>query len=120
MPLMTRYLVHAAYGWLLVTGVLHFSIDVVSHLLRHKHPPGTETTLYYGLNSAFALGQVTLGGVGLLLALQAVPVVSQWPMKVLALGAGLGWLAIAWVFMAYTEPKVNAGVFCLLAAAALV
>ena len=117
---MTRYLVHATYGWLLITGSLHFCIDVVSHLLRHKHPPGPESTLYYGLNSAFALGQVVLGAVGLLLALQAVPVVSQWPMKTIALLAGLGWFAITWLFMDYTEPKVNVGVFCLLAAAALV
>jgi hypothetical protein len=91
---MTRYLVHATYGWLLVTGVLHFCIDVVSHALRHKHSPGPEATLYYGLNSAFALGQVVLGSAGLLLVLQAVPAMSQWPMKVIALAAGLGWLAI--------------------------
>jgi hypothetical protein len=116
---MTRHLVHASYGWLLITGLLHFCIDVVSHVLRHKHPPGPEATLYYGLNSAFALGQVALGAVGLLLALQAVPVVSQRPMKIIALAAGLGWFAIAWHFMDYTEPKVNAGIFCVLAAAAL-
>lgn len=116
---MTRYLVHATYGWLLLTGVLHFAIDVVSHMLRGKHPPGAETTLYYGLNSAFALGQAALGAAGLLLAWQAVPAASQWPMKAIALAAGLGWLAITWLFMGYTEPRVNAAIFCALALAAL-
>ncbi len=117
---MTRYLVHATYGWLLLTGLLHFFIDVVSHMVRGKHPPGAEATLYYGLNSAFSLGQVALGAVGLLLASHAVPSVNGWPMKSIALAAGLGWLVITWLFMGYTEPRVNAAIFCALAMAALV
>ena len=58
---MAKYLTFAAFGWLTFTGTLHFAIDVVSQYVRGKRAPGPETTLYYGLNSAFALGQVLFG-----------------------------------------------------------
>jgi hypothetical protein len=58
---MARYLTLAAFGWLTLTGTLHFAIDVLSQYLRGKRVPGPETTLYYRLNSAFALGQVLFG-----------------------------------------------------------
>lgn len=45
-------LLYAAYGWLLLSGALHFSVDVMGQYVRGKRSPGRETTLYYGLNSA--------------------------------------------------------------------
>ena len=115
---MHRWLVYTAFGWLALSGVLHFAIDVVSQHLRGKHPPGTETTLlYYGLHSAYALGQVTVGALALLVATRALPLLSATPLA-LALLAGLGWLAIACLFMPYWQPRLNAGVFCGLVAAA--
>ncbi len=56
----TRFL-YAAYGWLLLGGVLHFSIDVVAQYLRGKRAPGPQTTLFYGLNTAYALGHIWWG-----------------------------------------------------------
>ncbi|WP_431258091.1 hypothetical protein ACQ86G_26630 [Roseateles chitinivorans] len=117
---MNKYLVYTTYGWLTLSGTLHFLIDVVSHVLRGKHPPGPETTLYYGLNTAFALGQVVLGLLGLFLAWRAMDVVTALPVQVLTLAAGLGWLAVTFLFMGYWEPKLNVGIFCALALAALV
>ena len=46
-------LLYAAYGWLLLSGLLQIGIDVVSQYLRGKRAPSTSTTLYYGLNSAY-------------------------------------------------------------------
>jgi hypothetical protein len=54
---MARYLTFAAFGWLTLPGTLHFVVDVVSQYLRGKRVPGPETTLYYGLDSAFATGR---------------------------------------------------------------
>lgn len=117
---MTRYLIFATYGWLTLSGVLHFLIDVVSHAVRGKHPPGPATAMYYGLNTAFSLGQVVFGLLGLFLAWRALPLVTQTPVMALTLLAGLGWWAITFLFMTYWEPKLNVGVFCALAFAALI
>lgn len=116
---MHKYIVYAAYGWLALSGILHFSIDVVSQHLRGKHPPGIETTLYYGLHSAFALGQVVFGLLGLFLAWRAMDVLSQTPVLVLSVVAALGWLAITFLFMEYWEPKMNISIFLVLILAAL-
>ncbi|HEY0687298.1 MAG TPA: hypothetical protein VGD45_33515 [Steroidobacter sp.] len=117
---MHKYIVYAAYGWLALTGILHFVVDVVSQHLRGKRAPGLETTLYYGLNSAFALGQVAFGLLGLLLAWRAMNLLSETPALILSIAAAFGWLAITFLFMEYWEPKLNVGIFCVLIIAALV
>lgn len=115
---MHKYILYSAYGWLALSGTLHFIVDVVSQHLRGKHPPGAETTLYYGLHSAFALGQVAFGVLGLLLAWRAPAVFGQIPVLPISLVAGLAWLAITFQFMSYWEPKLNVSVFCALVLAA--
>lgn len=117
---MHKYIVYAAYGWLALTGILHFVVDVVSQHLRGKRAPGLETTLYYGLNSAFALGQVAFGLLGLFLAWRAMDLLSETPVLILSIAAGFGWLAITFLFMEYREPKLNVGIFCVLIIAGLV
>jgi len=115
---MNKALVYATYGWLAASGVLHFAIDVVSQYVRGKRAPGLESTLYYGLNSAFALGQVAFGLLGLFLAWRAMSLLTQTPVMLLTIAAGLGWLAITFAFMQYREPRVSVGLFCVLAIAA--
>jgi hypothetical protein len=116
---MHKWLLYAAFGWLSLTGAMHFAIDVVSQQLRGKHPPGVETTLlYYGLHSAYALGQVAVGVLGLMVAARALPLLASTPPLLLALLAGLGWLAIAFLFSPYLPPRINAAVFCVLVIAA--
>lgn len=117
---MHKYIVYAAYGWLALTGILHFVVDVVSQHLRGKRAPGLATTLYYGLNSAFALGQVAFGLLGLFLAWRAMNLLSETPALMLSIAAGFGWLAMTFLFMEYWEPKLNVGIFCVLMIAALV
>ncbi len=116
---MNKYLVFATYGWLTLSGTLHFLVDVVSHAIRGKHPPGPEATLYYGLNSAFSLGQAAFGMLGLLLAWRAPPAATETSVLVLTLAAGLGWWALTFLFMTYREPRVMVGIFCALALATL-
>ena len=117
---MHTYIVYAAYGWLTLSGLLHFIVDVVSQYLRGTRAPGPETTLYYGLNAAFALGQVAFGLVGLYLAWRAMNVLIETPVLLLSVGVALGWLAITFLFMDYLEPKLAAGLFCVLVCAAFV
>lgn len=117
---MHQNLIYAAYGWLTLTGIMHFVIDVVSQYLRGVRPPSMETTLYYGLNSAFSLGKVAFGLLGLFLAWRAIDLLSETPVLILSLLAALGWLAITFLFMEYKEPKINAAIFCVLILAAFV
>jgi len=115
---MHQYLVYGAYGWLALSGVLHYVADVVSQYLRGKRIPGLETTLYYGLNSAFCLGQVVFGLLGLFLARRAMNLLDETPVVILSVVAGLGWLAMTFLFMEYWEPKANVAIFCVLILAA--
>jgi len=86
----------------------------VSQHLRGKRVPSAETTLYYGLHSAFALGQVVFGLLGLWTARRALAVLTEPPVLILSLLAAFGWLAITVLFMKYWEPKLNTAIFCAL------
>jgi hypothetical protein len=115
---MHKYLVYAAYGWLTLTGTLHFGIDVVSQYLRGKRVPGPETTLFYGLNTAYALGQIVFGVLGLLIARQALTVMDQWQTVSLSLIAATCWFVFGFVFLEYWEPRFTVAVFAALVIAA--
>jgi hypothetical protein len=111
---MTRYLTFAAFGWLTFTGTLHFAIDVVSQYLRSKRVPGPETTLYYGLNSAFALGQVLFGLMCLWAARRHPDLLRDPSVALLAATGAAAWLALTFMAMEYWEPKLNVGIFAAL------
>jgi len=49
---MHKYLVYGTYGWLLLGGTMHLAIDVVSQYVRGKRIPGSETTLYFGMQAS--------------------------------------------------------------------
>ena len=117
---MHRWLIYATYGWLTLGGTLHFAIDVVSQYVRNKRPPGPETTLYFGLNTAFALGQILFGALGLWVARQAIELLGQGPAIALTLFAAACWLGFCFMFIEYKEPRFVVGLFALLAIAAAV
>ncbi len=108
---MHKYLAYAAFGWLTVSGALHFAIDVVSQFARGKRLPGPETTLYYGLNTTYALGQVLFGLLGLIVAHSAVELLGRWPALSLSALATVAWLAIGFAYIEYREPKIMVGIF---------
>jgi hypothetical protein len=117
---MHKYLVYAAYGLLTFGGAMHFLVDVVSQYARGKRVPGPETTLYYGLNTAYALSQVLFGLMALLVARYAFHLLDQWPALALSFTAATCWLIFSFLFIEYREPKIGAGVFVALIIAAAV
>jgi hypothetical protein len=56
-PRVHNLLLYGAYCWLLLSGLSHFGIDVVSQYIRGKRTPSPETTLYFCLNSSYAVSQ---------------------------------------------------------------
>lgn len=115
---MHKYLLYAAYGWLLVGSTLHFFIDVVSQHLRGKRYPGAETTLYYGMHSAYTLGQALFAVVALLLIRSGIPLFDQWQGWLLGFVAAAAWLGICLAFIEYHEPRIVVGIFVVLLLAA--
>lgn len=103
-----------------ISGTMHFIVDVVSQFIRDERPPGLETTLYYGLHSAFSLGQVALGLTELFLTRGAMSLLSDLPLLIVSLAAAFGWLSISFRFMEYWEPKFAVAIFAGLIIAALV
>jgi hypothetical protein len=97
---------------------MHFIIDVASQYLRGKRMANVETTLYYGLNTSFALGQAALGLICLWLAWRAPEILDGRPVMALAFVAAAAWLAITFAFMDYWEPKMSIGIFAVLLIAA--
>ena len=117
---MHKTLLYAAYGYLLVTGVLHYLIDVVAQYARKHRAPSATTTMYWGLHSAYSLGQVVFALTALLLVHGGSPLFSQRSGQALSIIAVVGWLLICFAFVEYIPPRINmAIVLVLLIAAAL-
>ncbi len=117
---MHKNLLYAAYGFLLLSGVLHFSIDVVSQYLRGKRTPGPEATLYYGLNTAYAIGQIFFALLALLAIRNAAGFIGEWSGLMVGLLAAAGWLTIAFAFLEYREPRIIMAIFVMLLVGAAV
>jgi hypothetical protein len=115
---MHKIFLYAAYGWLLLGSTLHFCIDVVSQYWRGRRTPGVETTLYYGLHSAYTLGQVLFALVALLLIRRGVPFFDEWQGWALGYAAAAAWLTICFAFVEYREPRIVVGLFAVLLAGA--
>jgi hypothetical protein len=87
---------------------------------RGKRLPGNATTLYYGLNSAYALSQVLFAALALIAVSQGLIILGHWPGLILGFLAALCWLAIRVLFLEYRQPRMTVALFAaLLAAAAL-
>lgn len=117
---MQKYIFYVLYGWLSFAGSAHFLVDVVSYRLRGLRTPSAETTLYYGLHSSFALGQVVLGALGIWLAWRSPRLLSEPAVLFISGVAALSWLAITVFFMHYWPPRINAVIFAALVIVAAV
>ena len=111
-------LLYAAYGWLLFSGTLQFAIDVVGQYARRKRAPGTATTLYYGLNSAYALSQILFAALALLALSRGLIILGRWPGLTLGFLAASSWLGICVLFLEYRQPRMTVALFAALLAAA--
>jgi hypothetical protein len=105
--MMLKILLCGAYGYLSVSALLHFYIDVVQQHIRGQRPPGTEATLYNGLHSAYSLGQVLFASIALVLIWRGSDFMSQRLGQGLDLAAVAGWLAICFLFIEYTPPRIH-------------
>lgn len=94
----------AAFGWLIVGGLVHFVVDVAAQALRGAREAGYGTTQYWGLHTAYALGQVAVGLLGLLVARHASGLLGAWPFLLTAGLATAGWTAIILLFSEYKQP----------------
>jgi hypothetical protein len=72
------------------------------------------------MNSAYALGQVLFGLIGLRLPWRATDLLGERPVVALSVAGAVGWFAIGFVFIEYWEPKFMAGLFAVLVAAAAI
>ncbi len=109
-----KVLVHVAFGWLIFAGSMHFLIDVLAQYLRHKRLPGPEATSYYGLNTAYALGQVVFGILGLLIARRAIDILGEWPALLLCGTAAVAWFVIGLLSIEYPQPRFMVVIFGIL------
>jgi hypothetical protein len=114
---MNNTIAYITFGWLTAGGVIHFIIDVISQHLRGKRVPGNETTLFYGLHSSYALSQVLLGAVALLLIQRAPEVVRSVPFLLIVGAAIAAWFAIGFAFIEYWQPKLIVAIFAVLTVA---
>ncbi len=94
-----------------MSGLLQFGIDVVSQAVRGKRVPGPETTLYYGLNTAYALSQVLFAVLALFAIQQGLLALGRWPGVLLGLIAAAAWLALCFRFLEYPQPRATVLVF---------
>ncbi|TWI69246.1 hypothetical protein IP91_00313 [Pseudoduganella lurida] len=108
---MYKTLAYLPFGWLTLIGVLHFIIDVVAQHLRGKRTAGLPTTLYYGMHTAYAMSEVLVGMVGLLIAWRAATLLDDWRLVVFFGLAAVAWLGFGFYFDEYREPKINVGIF---------
>lgn len=111
---MHRRLLYVAYGFLLLSGILHFGVDVVWQYVRGKRTPGPQATLYYGLNTTYALSQILFALLALLALREGIALMSQWPVLTLSLLAAVAWLTIGFVFLEYREPRIVMAIFAAL------
>ncbi len=104
-------LLRNAYGWLLLSGLMQFGIDVVSQAVRGKRVPGPQTTLYYGLNTAYALSQVLFAVLALFAIQQGLNALGKWPGVFLGLVAAAALLAVCFRSLEYPQPRATVLVF---------
>ena len=104
-------LLYSTYAWLLLSGVLQFGIDVVSQAVRRKRLPGPETTLYYGLNSAYALSQFLFAVLALFAIQHGLSALGRWPGVSLGFAAAGAWMMLCFRFLEYPQPRATVLLF---------
>ena len=111
-----RMFLYGAYGWLLLSGILHFAVDVVSQYARGKRLPSPETTLYYGLNTTYAVSQCLVAALTLLVIRHGVTAMGQGYGLALGFLAACAWFVLCLRFMEYPQPRIAVVLFVVLLA----
>ncbi|MDG2522579.1 hypothetical protein P7B02_13600 [Caulobacter segnis] len=111
---MRRNLLFVAYGYLFWAGALHFLIEVVLSHLGGRLTPGPQTSLYYGLHSAYALGQVAFGLAAVLIVRAGSDVMARRGGLAIGIAAASAWLVFAFLFIDYVQPRIHMAVVLIL------
>jgi hypothetical protein len=109
-----RNLLFVAYGYLFWAGVLHFLIEVALAHLGGRLAPGPQTSLYYGLHSAYALGQVAFGMAAVLIVRTGSDVLARRGGLAVGIAAAGAWLVLAFLFIEYVQPRIHMAVVLIL------
>jgi hypothetical protein len=104
-------LLYGAYSWLLLSGLLHFAIDVVSQYIRGKRVPSPATTFYYGLNSSYAVSQILFGLLALFAIHHGLAATGQLSGILLGLLAACAWFVLSLFFLEYTQPRATVALY---------
>jgi hypothetical protein len=104
-------LLYAAYGWLILSGFLHFVVDVLSQYFRAKRAAGPATTLYYGLNSTYALSQVLFAALALFAIRQGMTSMGKGEGLALGFLAACAWFVLCLLFIEYPQPRLAVVIF---------
>jgi hypothetical protein len=107
-------LLYGAYCWLLLSGLSHFGIDVVSQYIRGKRAPSPETTLYFGLNSSYAVSQTLFAVLALFAINRRFTEMGRTSGIVLGFVAACAWFALSLMFLEYPQPRITVAVFAIL------
>jgi hypothetical protein len=104
---------------LLLSGVLHIALTLCpSTYVRGKRVPRPATTLYYGLNSAYGIGQILFALLALFAIRNGVSAMGQWSGVSLGLLAACAWFALSVLFLEYPQPRMTVALFAALLLAA--
>ena len=117
---MRRTFLYAVFGWLGVSGALHDVIDVVAQHLRGQRRGDGDAMVYYGLHTAYSLGQVAFALLALLALRTGSDLFERPAGLILGVIAVAGWLAISTAFSGYTPPRINAAIVLALLIGAMV
>ena len=107
----TAYYFYAAYGWLILSGFLHFVVDVLLQYFRAKRAAGPAITLYYGLNSTYALSQVLFAALALFAVRQGMPSMGKGEGLALGFLAACAWFVLCLLFIEYPQPRIAVVIF---------
>jgi hypothetical protein len=104
-------LLYGAYAWLLLSGVLHFGVDVVSQYVSGKRVAGPATTLYYGLNSTYAVSQTLFAALALFAIREGLTAMGHGYGLALGFMAACAWFVLCVLFIEYPQPRIAVAVF---------
>ncbi|MFD4637716.1 hypothetical protein ACFWN2_10405 [Lentzea sp. NPDC058436] len=115
-----KVLLHSSYGYLLLSAVLHFFVDVLQQYWRGERPPGAESTYYYGLHTAYSLGQVAFAVLALIVIGTGSDFLSGFLGQLLSIALVAAWFVLCLVFFEYFPPKLHLMIVSVLLVAAAV
>ena len=87
---------------------------MVSQYIRGNRTPSPETTLYFGLNSSYAVSQTLFAVLALFAIRQRVTAMAKPQVLCWGFVAACAWFARSLMFLEYPQPRITVAVFAIL------